>query len=1117
MPGNIKVDNQKTLEHIFMKGCYFFHGDMHLNKSLFSKNAIDRFDTSLAEKDNLSFWESFVSKKDYYLFKKFFEGKRTQISGAFEFITKDNEPIILQCILQREDSIKNTIFSGVLTELSLGYSTKSVSRLKEVNGFRSVLNSLHQENKKYGIMIIGIDNFKDINELYTYSVGDELMRLYSQHIEHMIDQDISLYQLDGDAFGILYPEATLDDMRTCFHNIQTLSQPLTIEDGTMVSFTISGGISMFPYDGSSGEELYRNTRVAFNEAKNQGKDQYVIYNKEISERASILAKQILSLKESVRNNFEGFSLAYQPLVLASDNELFGCEVLLRWQHPNFPEGVSPTEFIPLLEKSGLILEVGRWIIDEAFKQKQVWNRVKPDLQMNINVAADQFREPDFIKFVMNKISEYRLDAKTITLELTESGEIKDAEEINKVFDFFRSQHIKIALDDFGTGYDSLSCLRVLSSDVLKIDRSFLERITYNIADQQILLSIIELCKRMKIDVCIEGVENEQVSDMLKAYGARLLQGYFFSKPIDAQEFSTFITPTKGKENDENTVVLAKENSLLYSEVKPAQAMNMNELVDQAYGGIFQVGMDHEFTFLTCNEGYRKLLGYTAKEIDEKFANKALGFVHPDDVTYVNEEIRRQLAIADTICIEFRVVRKDGTPIWIVGTGNVVRSYKRNPSLVVMIINNDEAKKQNLIMREKYELYQSILNNIPGGVKCVRFDESFTLDYISPSFLSILGYSQEDMDTLFDRKYINMIYEEDIIRVNGDIMEQLKVSDVVTLHYRSYCKDGSLVWLETVSRLFPPNEEGIQLCYSSVINVTDTLSDEEKNKTANFKERFQIAAIRWGDVLFEVDLNTHYVSFSETFKELFNYDPLLKLEELYTYIHKEDQEVFANAMKRVLQTGSVQEVEVRIKNTDNEYSWCSFMFDEPEYINHVPCILMGKLKNIHKEKLKEVTLIQKAEIDSVTGLYNKGTIESKIRHLMDKNEQLYALYMIDIDDFKLINDCCGHLFGDYVLQELAKRLQDVFDFDAIIGRAGGDEFLVFSAYSGDPKEVEERAKAMLNAIQKPFVFENKEHQTKVSIGISCFPKDGTSFYELFAKADSALYRVKQQDKNNFSIY
>jgi len=242
------------------------------------------------------------------------------------------------------------------------------------------------------------------------------------------------------------------------------------------------------------------------------------------------------LRDSVEHGFLGFGLVYQPIVYSETGELYGCEALLRWEHPDFPDNLSIQTVIHALENSGLIKEVGMWVIRTAFLQCYEWLPSFPSFQMGVNVSSSQFEDPDFPRMVMEVLSEYHLEPSLITLELTESREIQDISQVSQAFNYLRSQGIKIAFDDFGTGYDSLNIFRILSVDELKLDRSFLERLTYNITDQKLVQHIIGLCHSISMYVCVEGIESYDSAQIIRQLGASLCQGYYFNHPLTKEEF-----------------------------------------------------------------------------------------------------------------------------------------------------------------------------------------------------------------------------------------------------------------------------------------------------------------------------------------------------------------------------------------------------------------------------------------------------------------------------------------------------------------------------------------------------------------------------------------------------
>lgn len=558
--------------------------------------------------------------------------------------------------------------------------------------------------------------------------------------------------------------------------------------------------------------------------------------------------------------------------------------------------------------------------------------------------------------------------------------------------------------------------------------------------------------------------------------------------------------------------------ILYSVLRPTKPMALSEIVDSAYAGIFQVGMDKDFSFLTCNEGYRRMLGYTAREIEEKFGNKALGFVHPDDAEWVNEEIRRQLGEGDVVTIEFRIVRSDGQAIWILGTGNVVRTADGNSSLIVNIINNDVNKRKTLERLAQCDLYETILDQLPTGVKYIQYEPNFTLKYISPGFLSLLGYTRQEVRELFGDKYINLIHEEDRQKVFNDVLEQVKTSDVVTLRYRSLCKDGSLIWVETISKLCPADESGMQYGCSSVVNVTDTITEEQKVRSFNVANRFQQAAQRWGDIIFEYNFKTKKTSFSESFETILGYENCGEEYSIQDITHNEDLELLSETLELAGEGADPKPIEVRMFKGDGSQIWAKVLLTTSDRIGSEAIAVIGKISDITEEHNEQERIRNELRRDPMTGLLNKGALEETIKETLAANPQgCYALFVLDADDFKKINDMYGHFVGDMVLETIAKRLKNTFRREDVIGRSGGDEFMVLMEYNGDRDVILNRGIKLVDSLSVP-VQDRKINTFEISfsVGIAINEKKGSSFYELFQKADSALYRVKKSGKKSFYL-
>lgn len=684
---------------------------------------------------------------------------------------------------------------------------------KKSDRFLGAVKELMEKNQPFGLLVIGIDDFKQINDLESYAFGDLVLEKYASMLRSQVTEQAYIYRLEGDSFGILYPYATKEILIALYHRLQMLSKQPLKGIAPAVTFTISAGICLFSQCDGDEDILYRNARIALRNAKNNGKNQYCFYTEDALAQEKFHMRLLESLKGSILNDYEGFFTVFQPIIAAKTKEVCGCEVLLRYEPSNKELQCGPSVFIPLLENSGMMPLVGRWVLEKALQQLSLWLKKKPNFQMSINATCEQFENPSFKLEVMEMLHTYNIPPASLILELTESQKITDTSRVRQAFDFLRSQGVKIALDDFGTGYASLEIFRNLRVDELKIDKSFLEHITYDITDQRIVRQMISLCHSMHISVCVEGIENKETEAVILEFEPEALQGYYYDMPLTRAEFEAHYLENVRIEQEEG-----EQENLVFGAVHTARALSMEKIINSAHAGIIQVGLNQEFSFITCNEGYRRMLGYTAKEIEERFHNHALGLVHPEDAAYVNEEVRRQLRYSNTAMLEFRIVRADGSVIWVLGAGSVVKDSYGNASLVAVIVNAHENKMRQLEEQRKQLSYEKILEEAPVGIIAAHLDEMLTLEEGSCKYFARLGYEPQEITHAFDGKYLNMIYRPDRKRVLDEILKQQHVSEGFRLSYHSYCKEaGALLQLEALCRVCVA-EDGIPRIYFCIIHA-----------------------------------------------------------------------------------------------------------------------------------------------------------------------------------------------------------------------------------------------------------------------------------------------------------
>jgi diguanylate cyclase (GGDEF)-like protein len=389
------------------------------------------------------------------------------------------------------------------------------------------------------VIFLDLDRFKYINDSLGHAIGDQLLQSVSKRLLASVRGSDTVSRQGGDEFVILLSEiAYPEDAATSANKIlHSLSAPHAIE-GQDLHIDGSIGISVYPEDGADAETLIKNADTAMYHAKENGRNNFQFFKVEMNAKA--VERQ--SLEGSLRRALERkeFLLHYQPKVNLETGEITGVEALIRWRQPD--RGlVPPSQFVPIAEDCGLIIQIGRWVLREACRQARAWQRAGlPLVPITVNVSAVEFRDKGFVESVRTTLAETGLEARYLGLELTEGVLMEDAESTAAVLQELKVMGVHLAVDDFGTGYSSLSYLRQFPIDVLKIDQSFVNQITADPDDSSIVSAIINMGKSLKQLVVAEGIETKEQREYLQTQSCAEGQGYLFSRPLAAAQFAQLL-------------------------------------------------------------------------------------------------------------------------------------------------------------------------------------------------------------------------------------------------------------------------------------------------------------------------------------------------------------------------------------------------------------------------------------------------------------------------------------------------------------------------------------------------------------------------------------------------
>lgn len=1100
---------------------YIYLCDMSQESYIVSANVADDFAINQEGNNFVKIWHPFIHARDIDRVKDALEqaflAKQTKIKIEYQVANSRGNYIWVSdraTVRYNKDTMEPELVIGVMHNLSFDGKVDSVTGLFMHNKCKDILAMIQMSKvENYGsIMMLGIDNFTSINTLHSHAYGDLVLRTTSQAILNFLPEGVSMYRYDGDQFIIIAERMSKADIHVLYKMInEYTSKPHEIQD-KIYRFTISAGVASYPEDGFAWIDLEKAVSIALKTAKETGEKRYVEFTSEMFEEK--MNEQSLSryIVDSIEHDFMGFKVVFQPVCYAQSLKIKGAEILLRFVTPD-GELINPDQFIPLLEHSQLIIPVGFWVLEQAIKACKKWIDYCPDFVMNVNVSYIQLRDVSFCDTVELLLKKYDLDVRHITLELTESYFITDASNINISMRRLQELHLQVAMDDFGTGYSSLARLSQFNVDVVKIDRSFVQSLHKSKYNYDFVDSVVRLCHNVGMKVCVEGVESRDEQASICLLNVDFIQGFYISRPIEEDVF--FITYI-AEPHANDTLIVVPDMQLRHEQLVSDKDVLLAMMDATPLGLNF---WNRNLEIIACNVEVLHLFG--AKDFDD-FKQHFYRFsptVQPDGLLSMDKVkvIIKRAFEGEKINLTWlhcncnqELIPTEVTVIRIPYMNDyLVASYTRD--MRKQILMEDKVEKFNLRLKAVLDASPLSLNLIDTDYESIMcnkaavqlFDLKDELEYIKNFYDLSPEYQADGQNSIEKAK---RLIDEAFILGKCEFTW-------------TYCKkNGEEIPAEvTLIKIEGLNEEGKDLIAAFTRDIRVQIEAESIQKIMNQRIRAvldssPLACILWNDNLDIVDCNQVAVNMfgaankEEIFHNFDSFIPEYQPDGEISLVKKN------NKFKEIFETGnSIFEWVYRNKNNENipcEVTLVKVALESEEII----VAYSRDLRELHQTLELNHSLSQIAYFDLVTGVSTRARFIEKLELNFNSETNKLALLIFDIDYFKTVNDRYGHEAGDIVLKRVAKTIEKLIPETGILGRYGGDEFII-QVCNLSEEELYSLMNRFVHCIAHvKFHYNNQVFTTSISVGASFKLASDVDYHQLINRADKALYEAKGKGRN-----
>lgn len=1050
----------------------------------------------------------------------------------YRWINRFGKSVWVNCrgnVIKDDDGIPMVLLGRV----SRSIFENKVNRITGMFNKRKMLEDSQEQqfmSKDGYILLLGLDKLLKSYSEHGREYMENIVTTCAKYLEEMVTDNCTIYHAEDNVFVACFENATPEDIQNFYTTLMKKIQ----KQFTITAVALPSNKQYFTDE----RELYDTATEELIKAKQNRRAKLSFYSKksvlkQLNER--ILEEK---LEQAINNNFEGFYVCYQPQIRGNDYSIDGVEALMRFR----ADGVdySPAQFIPALEQMGLMQSAGLWILKTALAQVKTWRKHLPNLYLNVNFSLSQFSHPASIDSVIELYKESGLPPHVLTLELTETVQVEDLDQIVVATKTWNAVGIDIALDDFGTGYSNLAILKEIACDEIKIERTFISRIKEGTYGYLLVSSIVNFAHQNGICVCCEGVETESDILTLASLNPDLYQGYAFDKPCLPDEFVEKYINHKSRaykrrqQFSKHLVEKAEEHIVTFdpNEVLSNVGVGLCVKVWDPAAKIYEVHPDkltaqllgmppdltpleyNNFWFSRIKEGYEHYVRKNLRRLitDSEFVQFMYPWIHPEkgeillNFSGMRSELKNGKVIVKGLyrivsLIEERAYTARPLKYFV---QNRYLDIILNKAIAFMEINVSKNKVEggfrDMIGKQpSHEDVAATLVNENGELKYNEFEQWWSERYLIKS--------DKPFVEICNTNYLAKLYESGIDKIelicrcvdkNGKVYDCKKKFYITRDEFQ-----GDIMALCVIDDVSDEARRQLELLHqdSTVRSLADDYKsimyiNVDEDTVVFYREDTTLGEWRKGASRHSIMMSIFADRFVDE-EDRAEYKYLLSIATMREKLAEADEYRF-EYVRKCKEGPRYHEVKVK-RDSSNHEALCA-------------TIAVKDIEDEVQLRLQLQNALEMAYTDHLTGLFNQQGLLAKAKEMLANNEMKAAVMFMDLDNFKLVNDEYGHGMGDKVLYEVGKAIREETRGKDLVGRYGGDEFVVVLCDIRKQRDAEEVAERISNRVKNVCKQLKLKIGISASIGISFTDQTGYDYHHLKEIADDRLYIAKKRGKN-----